>query len=217
MLQDHWTITDYPERIVLDLSLLFCKDMFFKFILPLIKRSYLPIKGTSRLSQIMGISTLSHPSSPTTSRLAIADCVKEAFRKVRIYVVNDGGVCSELLETRLPMQEVDFVGLDCEWDSSKKNTDGVSLIQMCTGSDCILYRLSQAQGEFPHSLRRVLEDKKVLKFGVAISEDVRRLRSLGIDVKGFVDLRYLADRCLPPVHQNIGDEHDAEPDEEGAR
>ena len=132
----------------------------------------------------------------TTSK-DIASFIKTVFQKVNIYVLSNADDCNSVLESM--QEDLHFVGLDCEWKPSENS--GVALIQISLGTNCILYRMSQSSSkcEAPYQLKKLLEDKKILKFGVAIYEDVRRLFSHNIKVNGFVDLRSLAERCLPYI------------------
>ena len=163
---------------------LMLKTMFYRCVLPL-ARYILPKKFLR--PKILG--------SWVKNRQYVAGHVKSAFDKVKVYVTSSEALCNELVAQRLiASRKVNFIGLDCEWDSSKKN--GVALIQISSGNDCILYRSSKTNGAIPENLKTLLEDRKVLKFGVAIQEDVRRLMSHGVNVRGFVDLRNLAQRCI---------------------
>lgn len=142
-------------------------------------------------------------------RSYVASHVRSAFEKVKVYVVSDEELCSDLVAQQMYRlnNPVHFVGLDCEWDSRKK--EGVALLQVSSGTDCILYRTCKSDGSVPINLKKLLEDRKILKFGVGIEEDVRRLRLHGVQVKGFVDLRNLAHRCVPVSEQGY-----TSPDEE---
>ena len=58
-----------------------------------------------------------------------------------------------------------------------------------------------SSNDIPESLRRLLEDQGVLKFGVAIQEDVKRLKFHGIHARG--EWRALCERktqiCNSPL------------------
>lgn len=179
-----------PDEYLGLLVSLMIKDML-NYILPYAKRVLpFPKKGVS-------------PSIKwIQQRQFVAAHVKSAFEKVKVYVINDEELCSRLVEQQMYSEgkPVHFIGLDCEWESRKK--DGIALLQISSGNDCILYRTCQADGVVPDKLKHLLEDRKVLKFGVGIEEDVRRLRLHGVQVRGFVDLRNLAHRCAPPSNSN---------------
>ncbi|XP_065674256.1 exonuclease 3'-5' domain-containing protein 2 [Hydra vulgaris] len=127
----------------------------------------------------------------------IPSLIKTVFQNVIIYVLNKAEDCNVVLECF--QENLHFVGLDCEWVSNEKNY--VALIQLSLGTTCLIYRIPQSttNEEFPFQLKKLLENQKILKFGVAIYEDVRRLHSHGVTVRGFVDLRILAQRCLPVI------------------
>jgi len=169
------------------LAILMLKDMFF-YVLPYARRCLQPSKHTTTGKWLQ-------------QRQFIAAHVKSSFEKVKVYVVGNQNLCNNLVGQQMhhPKNPVHFIGLDCEWESRKK--DGVAMLQISSGNDCILYRPCLTEGVFPDNLKKLLEDRKVLKFGVGIEEDVRRLRLHGIHVRGFVDLRNLAHRCLPVYNQ----------------
>ena len=173
-----------PDECVGIICSLMIKDMFY-YLLPYARR-FFPKKGPSPSIKWL------------QQRQFVAGHVKSAFEKVKVYVINNEELCSRLVEQQMYSggKPVHFVGLDCEWESRKK--DGIALLQISSGNDCILYRTCQTDGKLPEKLKHLLEDRKVLKFGVGIEEDVRRLRLHGVQVKGFVDLRNLAHRCVPP-------------------
>jgi len=51
-------------------------------------------------------------------------------------------------------------------------------------------------GHLPQTVREILEDKSILKFGVGIKEDAKRLTGMfGVRVMGCVDLRHVVERC----------------------
>jgi len=197
--------TDHPEEfLIINITLSMFQRMFINYIIPITKR-ILPLdKLSSFLRPQQTLSAVKH-------RKYIAAHVKTVYEQVKIFVLNNPALCNEILDTRMKLP-INFIGLDCEWNSAKKN--GVALIQLSSGNDCLLYNLHQADGKVPDSLKLLLEDRKVLKFGVAIQEDVRRLRNHGINVRGFVDLRNLAQRCIP-MHDQVNSTNTTE--EEGLR
>lgn len=177
------------EELLLYICSLMLKDMFFNYVIPF-ARQFLPSRCLKPPKKVQW----------DKQRKYAAAHVKSAFDKVKVFVISNEKLCNELVAQRmLRSSNVSFVGLDCEWDSTKKN--GVALIQISSGNDCILYRSSKTNGVLPENLKKLLEDRKILKFGVAIQEDVRRLRSHGVQIKGFVDLRNLAQRCVPVGEQ----------------
>ena len=88
--------------------------------------------------------------------------------------------------------------MDCEWVNKKGHTNTpVALLQIATPlSDCFLIRLCKMNGHLPQTVRDILEDKSILKFGVGIKEDAKRLTGMfGVQVMGCVDLRHVVERC----------------------
>ncbi|XP_067656926.1 exonuclease 3'-5' domain-containing protein 2-like isoform X2 [Haliotis asinina] len=85
------------------------------------------------------------------------------------------------------------VGLDCEWVFEEFIRHPVALLQISTQHGlCLLVRLCQMENRVPHSLRHFLTDKHVLKVGVAVKDDGKKLyRDYGLPVSGCVDLRFL--------------------------
>ena len=73
----------------------------------------------------------------------------------------------------------------------------VALLQLATPeNDCFLVRLCKMGGILPARVRKILEDKTILKFGVGIQGDAKRLRgAYGVGVAGCVDLRHVVVRC----------------------
>ncbi|EDO46953.1 predicted protein, partial [Nematostella vectensis] len=87
-----------------------------------------------------------------------------------------------------------FVGLDCEWVNKKGVlSHPVALLQIATPlNDCFLIRLCKMSGAVPPTLKGLLEDRAVLKFGVGIMDDAKKLSdTFGLAVSGCVDLRHL--------------------------
>ena len=118
----------------------------------------------------------------------------------RVFVIDNVSSCDELLQSyrsQYPLQ-LNFLGMDCEWVNKKGQTNTpVALLQIATPlSDCFLIRLCKMDGHLPQSVREILEDKNILKFGVGIKDDAKRLSGMfGIDVLGCVDLRHVIQRC----------------------
>lgn len=52
----------------------------------------------------------------------------------------------------------------------------LALLQLSTVDECLLIQMERLQGAVPRSLIQLLEDPSVLKAGLGISEDVRRLQ-----------------------------------------
>lgn len=95
------------------------------------------------------------------------------------------------------MYKTRVIGLDCEWVSKGGKRSPVSLLQIAASSEVsVVLRMTSLAEEpaLPSTLVHLLEDSRVLKVGVEISEDVKKLfMDYGILVKGFCDLRFIAD------------------------
>ena len=91
-----------------------------------------------------------------------------------------------------------MIGLDCEWLSDGDTSSKVALMQVAlTDGLCILLRTCQLQA-IPESLKHILSSYDVIKFGVAVCEDGRKLfNDFGVEVNGTVDLRFLVQRYCP--------------------
>lgn len=95
---------------------------------------------------------------------------------------------------------VPIVGFDLEWKPTRKSP--VALMQICIRSlnaddtpdfGCVL-RVLRA-GAITGSLRTMLEDPRILKLGVGIHQDAKRLlRDTGVGMRGWVDLARLVSR-----------------------
>ncbi len=157
-----------------------------------------PIKGTQKGS----------PKAHSGIAIAreIAYYIRRVFQKVPVYVLKEEEIINKIIKDKmLGESSVKFVGFDCEWVSDGflfgENVDDtqtkapVALLQLSTLSDCFLMQLSHLNFHVPKLLKQVLEDRSVLKFGVGIEEDCRRLRQLGVNVCGAVDVRFLIQRC----------------------
>lgn len=126
----------------------------------------------------------------------------------QVYVLQDADECERILQAYkndypLPFN---FLGLDCEWVSQKGIVSHpVALLQIATPlNDCFLIRLCKMGGSFPVTLKEILEDKNILKFGVGIQDDAKKLNgTYGLNVSGCVDLRHVTLRC-----QSKSDEKD---------
>jgi hypothetical protein len=89
-----------------------------------------------------------------------------------------------------------IVGFDCEWVGEKK----ISLIQLATTDGwCVLVRLSKTM-VVPKGLYPILADPKVIKLGVAIQDDAKKLKdNFGLSVSGWFDLRHLISEHRPKM------------------
>ena len=71
----------------------------------------------------------------------------------------------------------DSIGLDIEWkpNFSKGGTNKASLLQLATSDSVLLVQLLQLQ-RIPASLRDLLSSQTILKVGVAVFDDLKKLR-----------------------------------------
>ena len=119
---------------------------------------------------------------------------------VRVFILDDVALCDEFLQSyKLRyLLKLNYLGIDCEWVNTKDQRNfAVALLQIATPlSDCFLIRLCKMDGQMPKSVREILEDETILKFGVGIMDDARRLSKMcGVDVSGCVDLRHVIQGC----------------------
>ncbi|XP_068712729.1 exonuclease 3'-5' domain-containing protein 2-like isoform X3 [Montipora foliosa] len=121
-------------------------------------------------------------------------------KNARVFVLDDASSCDTLLQyyrSQYPFR-MNYLGIDCEWVSTKGQVNApVALLQIATPvCDCFLVRLCKMEGQMPQILEEILQDKTILKFGVGIQDDVKRLSAMfGINVWGCVDLRHVVQRC----------------------
>ena len=117
-------------------------------------------------------------------------------KTAQVYVIDDMNSCEELLKcfrSRYTF-EVNFIGIDCEWVNKKGQVNApVALLQIATPlCDCFLVRLCKMDGQMPQIVKDILEDKAILKFGVGIINDAKRLsETFDVHVRGCVDLRHI--------------------------
>lgn len=132
-----------------------------------------------------------------------------------VFVFEDLNACSEELTKELEKYpyEVVVLGLDCEWVSQDRReveeespVCPVALLQLAfPHGRCFLIRLCQMNARLPDKLRDILEERNVLKTGVGIGEDAKKLSSCyGLVVQGCVDLRHVASRCRGYVQHCVG-------------
>lgn len=120
------------------------------------------------------------------------------YRKLkRQYVVADVAASkaectSSIQRIKEKCSEIRVLGFDCEWVTKGKRRP-VALLQLATPDGlCTLFRLCHLK-EIPEDLAELLEDKSILKVGVAIYGDSHNLSvDYGVRCGGCVDLRYLA-------------------------
>ncbi len=103
-----------------------------------------------------------------------------------------------------------LLGLDTETrpSFSKGKQYKVSLLQVCCGDLCFLFRLNRI--DLPQCLVRLLEDKTIMKIGLSWHDDLRSLRQRKSFQAGtFFDLQDIAeqmgiqDKSLQKLYANI--------------
>ena len=141
-------------------------------------------------------------SNHTAIPCNVAFFIRNFYRRIPVYVLTEERLTDLLLREKLPRprngQVHHFLGFDCEWVNGESNegiNSPVALIQLATQSECFLIRMSSLTNAVPKGLKDVLEDRSITKLGVGVQEDCKRLQSLGINICGTVDLRFLIERC----------------------
>ena len=120
-------------------------------------------------------------------------------KTARVYVIDDASSCDKLLRCNRSKSafKMNYIGIDCEWVNKEGQVNApVALLQIATPlCDCFLVRLCKMDGQMPQTVKEILEDKTVLKFGVGIQNDAKRLLEMfGIHARGCIDLRDVARR-----------------------
>ncbi|GFO20170.1 exonuclease 3'-5' domain-containing protein 2 [Plakobranchus ocellatus] len=116
-----------------------------------------------------------------------------------IYIINKPEEWDEIYEKVLnDIRHVKVLGLDCEWVQRRP----VALLQLSTPTGlCVLVRLFKLGSGIPETLKSLLADKSVLKVGVAILDDSKKLfQDYGLQVNGCVDLRHMLKRVRGVFH-----------------
>ena len=91
-------------------------------------------------------------------------------------------------------KDVYVLGLDCEWKTRHARCP-VALIQIATEKHVLLFQVCRFENKsiLPRQLATLLQDRSIVKVGVNIQEDIRRIRlKFGESVLGWVDLRCFA-------------------------
>ncbi|QZE14622.1 3'-5' exonuclease domain-containing protein 2 [Halosquirtibacter laminarini] len=95
-----------------------------------------------------------------------------------------------LEEICLGLQQYSILGFDTETRPAFKKgvVHEVSLLQLSTDDQVFLFRLNKIG--LPSCLKRVLENKKIVKVGAAIRDDIKGLNRIGaFNPGGFVELQ----------------------------
>ncbi|XP_015926356.1 exonuclease 3'-5' domain-containing protein 2 [Parasteatoda tepidariorum] len=99
------------------------------------------------------------------------------------------------------------IGLDCEWVNDEGRRNSVSLLQLANNSGyCILIRLCCLPvWLIPEGISNILLNENILKVGVGIYDDANKLfEDYGLEVRGFIDLRFLANDLEELREKNLG-------------
>lgn len=125
--------------------------------------------------------------------------VDEVPAKVKVHYCKSKHTTERVLKQYFLNKEI--LGFDIEWkpqstrnSSIKKN---VSLIQLATEERVALFHVALYQGDkikdlVPPTLKKIMEDKNIMKVGVAIKADCTRLRKfLSIHSVGLFELSHL--------------------------
>lgn len=103
-----------------------------------------------------------------------------------------------------------LLGLDTETRPSfkKGKVNSVALLQVSTEDTCFLFRLNRIG--LPASLVRLLEDKKVLKVGLSLKDDLSMLKKRGefrpanfLELQDFVKNIGIEDMSLQKIYANL--------------
>ncbi|XP_028410872.1 exonuclease 3'-5' domain-containing protein 2-like isoform X2 [Dendronephthya gigantea] len=132
-----------------------------------------------------------------------------------IIVFDDINACNARLCEEIDnyLYEIIVFGLDCEWvtasqeQNDKSSVSPVALLQIAfPNGTCFLIRLCKMGAKLSDKLKEILEDRNILKTGVGISEDVKKLNACyGLVIQGCVDLRHVALRCHGYVEYRVAD------------
>ncbi|KAL9873118.1 exonuclease 3'-5' domain-containing protein 2-like isoform 1-T1 [Glossina fuscipes fuscipes] len=102
--------------------------------------------------------------------------------------------CNDMVKTlKSHCSDYKILGFHCEWVTVKGKNRSVAMLQLCSPKAfCAIFRLWHMR-RIPKSLRAVLEDENIIKVGVDIVLDAKKLATdYGIKVVGAFDLRYMA-------------------------
>ncbi|KAJ6501715.1 ribonuclease H-like domain-containing protein [Mycena vitilis] len=107
----------------------------------------------------------------------------------QVYITDPDQADAELLEFRGPC------GIDIEWKPNfikGQRENPVALVQLANSETILLLHICHMK-RFPQQLRTVLEDSNVVKAGVGIQGDAKKLyNDCSVDVRNCVDLSLLA-------------------------
>ncbi|XP_018494548.1 exonuclease 3'-5' domain-containing protein 2 [Galendromus occidentalis] len=145
------------------------------------------------LSKLFSLSTAVRTAAVVGAVVFAVWYIKRSREKIpRVFVCSSDSDWDEIADEFKKCSSEGLLGVDCEWVNVNSGTHLVALLQMAPNPElCVLIRLCQMQ--MPLEVRRILADHNILKFGVAIVEDARRLHTdYGVEMNGCLDLRYMA-------------------------
>ena len=121
------------------------------------------------------------------------------LKKAQVFVIHDASSCDKLVQCHRSKYafKMNYIGIEREWVNKEGQVNApVALLQIATPlCDCFLVRLCKMDGQMRQIVKEFLEDKTVVKFGVGIQDDAKRLRKMfGIHAQGCVDLRHVIQR-----------------------
>lgn len=136
------------------------------------------------LKYILMIENQEHLKSEDIDRLPL-----RAFEG-QIVVVTDSEGTDKAVQN---LQKAKVLGFDTETRPIFKKgvTRNLSLLQLYDGEKAYLFRINSMG--FPNSLKKIMQDPKIIKVGAAIRDDIKALAKLNhFKPEGFVDLQAIA-------------------------
>ena len=110
--------------------------------------------------------------------------------KGKVYVIEDFSLADDIF---YQLSQAKILGFDTETKPSFKRGENhrVSLLQLATDDAVYLFRL--INGGFPLALKKIFEDERIIKAGVAIRDDLKKLRAIHeFEPSGFCELQDLS-------------------------
>ncbi|XP_033757697.1 exonuclease 3'-5' domain-containing protein 2-like isoform X2 [Pecten maximus] len=122
---------------------------------------------------------------------ALTNSVKVYQRKKEIFVIKTEEEWEHFYVSYIQNEHIKVLGFDCEW-VFRGRRHPVALLQLATQEGvCALIRIFKMP-TFPASLKQLLNDRSILKVGVAPKDDAKKLfQDYGLFVRGCVDLRHM--------------------------
>lgn len=108
----------------------------------------------------------------------------------KIFVIDDSMIPSEIIND---LSESEILGFDTETKPSfkKGQVNRVSLLQLASENAVYLFRL--LNGGFPGELKEIFENDRIIKAGVAIRDDLKKLKAIrNFNPSGFCELQQLS-------------------------